>query len=78
MPNVSGISRNALKVSEVSVDKVLSHYLWNTAMLPKKENMASLVTSTNRNPIKIDATDYMQNGANQYAVLELLTSKGVV
>lgn len=78
MPNVSGISRNALKVSEVSVDKVLSHYLWNTAMLPKKENMASLVTSTNRNPIKIDATDYMQNGANQYAVLELHTSKEVV
>ena len=47
-------------------------------MLPKKENMASLVTSTNRNPIKIDATDYMQNGVNQYAVLELLTNKEVV
>ncbi len=43
-----------------------------------KENMALLVTSTNRNPIKIDVTDYMQNGANQYAVLELLTSKEVV
>ena len=47
-------------------------------MLPKKENMASLVTSTNRNLIKIDATDYMQNGANQYAILESLTSKEVV
>ena len=47
-------------------------------MLPEKENMASLVTSTNRNPIKIDATNYMKNGANQYAVLELLTNKEVV
>ena len=70
--------QQSLSVSEVTIDRVLSHYLWNTAMLPKKENMASLVTSTNRNPIKIDATDYIQNGANQYAVLELLTSKEVV
>ena len=70
--------QKSLRVSEVTIDRVLSHYLWNTAMLPKKENMASLVTSTNRNPIKIDVTDYMQNGANQYAVLELLTNKEVV
>ena len=70
--------QKSLRVSEVTIDRVLSHYLWNTVMLPKKENMASLVTSTNRNLIKIDATDYMQNGANQYAVLELLTSKEVV
>lgn len=70
--------QKSLRVSEVTIDRVLSHYLWNTAMLPKKENMASLVTSTNRNLIKIDATDYMQNGANQYAILELLTSKEVV
>ena len=70
--------QKSLIVSEVTIDRVLSHYLWNTAMLPKKENMASLVTSTNRNLIKIDATDYMQNGANQYAILELLTNKEVV
>ena len=70
--------QKSLRVSEVTIDRVLSHYLWNTAMLPKKENMASLVTSTNRNLIKIDATDYMQNGANQYAILELLTNKEVV
>lgn len=70
--------QKSLIVSEVTIDRVLSHYLWNTAMLPKKENMASLVTSTNRNPIKIDATDYMKNGANQYAILEPLTSKEVV
>ena len=78
MPNVSGISRNALKVSEVSVDKVLSHYLWNAAIPPKKEDMFTVATSTERKPIYIDATDYMQNGANQYAVLELLTNKEVV
>ncbi|KIC08639.1 hypothetical protein MCC93_11510 [Morococcus cerebrosus] len=47
-------------------------------MLPKKEDMLTAVTSTERKPIHIDATDYMQNGANQYAVLELLTSKKVV
>ena len=76
--NVSGISRNVLKVSEVSVDKVLSHYLWNAAIPPKKEDMLTAVTSTERKPIHIDATDYMQNGANQYAVLELLTNKEVV
>ena len=78
MPNVSGISRNALKVSEVSVDKVLSHYLWNAAIPPKKEDMLTAATSTERKPIHIDATDYMKNGANQYAILEPLTSKEVV
>ena len=52
--------QKSLRVSEVTIDRVLSHYLWNTAMLPKKENMASLVTSTNRNLIKIDATDYIK------------------
>ena len=58
MPNVSGISRKALKVSEVSVDKVLSHYLWNAAIPPKKEDMFTVATSTERKPIYIDATDY--------------------
>ena len=53
MPNVSGISRNVLKVSEVSVDKVLSHYLWNAAIPPKKEDMLTAVTSTERKPIHI-------------------------
>ncbi|UNV87296.1 MULTISPECIES: hypothetical protein [Neisseriaceae] len=70
--------QKSLRVSEVTIDRVLSHYLWNTAMLPKKEDMLTAVTSTERKPIHIDATDYMQNGANQYAVLELLTSKKVV
>ena len=40
--------------------------------------MGISITSANRTPVKIDATDYMQNGANQYAVLELLTNKEVV
>ena len=70
--------QKSLRVSEGTIDRVLSHYLWNTAMLPKKEDMLTAVTSTERKPIHIDATDYMQNGANQYAVLELLTSKKVV
>ena len=70
--------QKSLRVSEVTIDRVLSHYLWNTAMLPKKEDMLTAVTSTERKPIHIDATDYMQNGANQYAVLELLTIKKVV
>ncbi|OFJ60011.1 hypothetical protein HMPREF2858_06680 [Neisseria sp. HMSC073B07] len=70
--------QKSLRVSEVTIDRVLSHYLWNTAMLPKKEDMLTAVTSTERKPIHIDATDYMQNGANQYAVLELLTRKKVV
>lgn len=70
--------QKSLRVSEVTIDRVLSHYLWNTAMLPKKEDMLTAVTSTERKPIHIDATDYMQNGANQYALLELLTSKKVV
>ena len=78
MPNVSGISHNALKVSEVSVDKVLSHYLWNAAIPPKKEDMLTVATSTERKPIHIDATDYMKNGANQYVVLKPFTSKEVV
>ena len=34
--------QKSLSVSEVTIDRVLSHYLWNTTMLPKKENMASL------------------------------------
>ena len=40
--------------------------------------MGISITSANRTPVKIDATDYMQNGANQYAALEPLTSKEVV
>lgn len=70
--------QKSLRVSEGTIDRVLSHYLWNTAMLPKKEDMLTAVTSTERKPIHIDATDYMQNGANQYAILELLTNKEVV
>ena len=69
IPNISEISRNALKISEVSVDKVLSHYLWNAAIPPKKEDMLTAATSTEQKPIHIDTTDYMKNGANQYAVL---------
>ena len=40
--------------------------------------MGISITSANRTPVKIDVTDYMKNGANQYAILEPLTSKEVV
>ena len=60
-------NKGSLKVSEVTVDRVLSQYLWNSPIPPKRENMAASVTSANRTPIKIDAVDYMKNGAGKYA-----------
>lgn len=60
-------NKGSLKASEVTVDRVLSQYLWNSPIPPKRENMAASVTSANRTPIKIDAIDYMKNGAGKYA-----------
>ena len=60
-------NKGSLMVSEVTVDRVLSQYLWNSPIPPKRENMAASVTSANRTPIKIDAVDYMKNGAGKYA-----------
>ncbi len=60
-------NKGSLKASEVTVDRVLSQYLWNSPIPPKRENMAASVTSANRTPIKIDAVDYMKNGAGKYA-----------
>lgn len=71
-------NKKSLMVSEVTVDRVLSRYLWNSPIPPKREDMRISITSVNRTPVKIDATDYMKNGANQYAILEPLTSKEVV
>ena len=71
-------SKKSLSVSEVTIDRILSQYLWNSPIPPKREDMGISITSANRTPVKIDATDYMQNSANQYAVLELLTNKEVV
>ena len=71
-------NQKSLAVSDVTVDRILSQYLWNSPISPKREDMRISITSVNRTPVKIDATDYMQNGANQYAVLELLTNKEVV
>ncbi len=76
MPNLN--IQKSLSVSEVTIDNVLSRYLRNSPTPPKREDMGISITSANRTPVKIDATDYMQNGANQYAVLELLTNKEVV
>ena len=71
-------NKKSLMVSEVTVDRVLSQFLWNSPIPPKREDMGISITSANRTPVKIDATDYMRNGANQYAILEPLTSKEVV
>ena len=71
-------SKKSLSVSEVTIDRILSQYLWNSPIPPKREDMRISITSANRTPVKIDVTDYMKNGANQYAILEPLTSKEVV
>ncbi len=71
-------NKKSLMVSEVTVDMVLSQFLWNSPIPPKREDVGISITSANRTPVKIDVTDYMKNGANQYAILEPLTSKEVV
>lgn len=71
-------NQKSLTVSDVTVDRILSQYLWNSPIPPKREDVGISITSANRTPVKIDATDYMKNGANQYAALEPLTSKEVV
>lgn len=60
MPN----NQKSLAVSDVTVDRILSQYLWNSPIPPKREDMGISITSANRTPVKIDVTDYMQNSAN--------------
>ena len=67
-------NQKSLAVSDVTVDRILSQYLWNSPISPKREDMRISITSVNRTPVKNDVTDYMKNGANQYAILEPLTS----
>ena len=71
-------NQKSLAVSDVTVDRILSQYLWNSPISPKREDMRISITSVNRTPVKNDVTDYMKNGANHYAILEPLTSKEVV
>lgn len=59
-------NKRPLTVSEVTIDRVLSHYLWNRSIPPRKEDMATAVTQAERTPINIDAADYMQNGPGRY------------
>ena len=59
--------QKSLRASEVTIDRVLSHYLWNKSIPPRREDMQSAATDANRMPINIDATSYMQNGAGRYA-----------
>lgn len=57
-------NQKSLAVPDVTVDRILSQYLWNSPIPPKREDMRISITSANRTPVKIDATDYMQNSAN--------------
>ena len=57
-------NQKSLAVSDVTVDRILSQYLWNSPISPKREDMRISITSANRTPVKIDVTDYMQNSAN--------------
>ncbi len=57
-------NQKSLAVSDVTVDRILSQYLWNSPIPPKREDMGISITSANRTPVKNDATDYMQNSAN--------------
>lgn len=59
--------QQSLSVPEVTIDRVLSHYLWNKSIPPRRENMQLAATDANRMPINIDATSYMRNGAGRYA-----------
>lgn len=60
-------NKQSLTVSEVTVDRILSHYLWNSPTPPTPEDRTVVVTDTDRDAIKIDAADYMRNGAGRYA-----------
>ena len=60
-------NQKSLAVSDVTVDRILSQYLWNSPIPPKREDMGISITSANRTPVKIDATAYMKNGAGRYA-----------
>ena len=57
-------NQKSLVVSDVTVDRILSQYLWNSPIPPKREDMGISITSANRTPVKNDVTDYMQNSAN--------------
>jgi hypothetical protein len=57
-------NQKSLAVPDVTVDRILSQYLWNSLIPPKREDMRISITSANRTPVKIDVTDYMQNSAN--------------
>ena len=57
-------NQKSLAVSDVTVDRILSQYFWNSPIPPKREDMGISITSVNRTPVKNDVTDYMQNSAN--------------
>ncbi len=59
-------NQKPLTVSEVTVGRILSHYLWNSSAPPKPETMETAATDAARTAVKIDAADYMKNGAGRY------------
>ena len=45
-------NQKSLAVSDVTVDRILSQYLWNSPIPPKREDMGISITSANRTPVK--------------------------
>lgn len=54
-------NQKPLTVSEVTVGRILSHYLWNSSAPPKPETMETAATDAARTAVKIDAVDYIKN-----------------
>ncbi|QMT36029.1 calcium-binding protein [Neisseria wadsworthii] len=63
-------NQKPLTVDQVTVDRVLSHYLWNSPTPPSCGDMKSRMNRPNnsdREALKIDAVDYMKNGGGRFA-----------
>lgn len=73
-------NQKPLTVDQVTVDRVLSHYLWNSPTPPSCADMKSRMNRPNnsdREALKIDAVDYMKNGGARFASAALIKSKNL-
>lgn len=61
MSNTNVNNQKPLTVSEVTVGRILSHYLWNSPTPPKPEDRTAVATDADRDAVKIDAADYIKN-----------------
>ncbi|QMT36031.1 hypothetical protein [Neisseria wadsworthii] len=62
-------NQKPLTVDQVTVDRVLSHYLWNSPTSPNCADMKSRMNRPNnsdREALKIDAVDYMKNSGGRF------------